>query len=70
MMWFANLERQEYMGVRCYDYKGIGRRDSDVFESRGVFVPRKVEIFHTDSKGSFHNKVAEVDIKNCSYTTF
>jgi hypothetical protein len=69
-MWFANLERQEYIGVRCYDYRGIAKRNPEAFNIKGVFVPRKVEIFRTDSKGAFHNKIAEIDIKNCSYSIF
>ncbi|MHC5073790.1 MAG: hypothetical protein ACYTFM_03595 [Planctomycetota bacterium] len=70
MMWFANLERQEYLAVRCYDYRGIEKSNSQAFNIKGVFVPRKVEIFRSDSKGTFHNKIAEIDIKNCSYSIF
>ncbi|MHC4293577.1 MAG: hypothetical protein ACYSTX_04715 [Planctomycetota bacterium] len=67
---FASFDRQEYIGVRCYNYKGTVMRDTDSFERTGVFIPRKVEIFRTDSKGIFQEKIAGIDIKNCSYVSF
>ncbi|MHC4130388.1 MAG: hypothetical protein ACYSSP_00205 [Planctomycetota bacterium] len=70
MLWFANYERQEYIGARCYNYSGIVERDSGLFERTGVFIPRKIEIFRSDSKGVFHNKIAEMDIKSCSYISY
>ncbi|MHC4271439.1 MAG: hypothetical protein ACYST2_03905 [Planctomycetota bacterium] len=67
---FDSFERQEYIGVRCYDYKGIVMRDTDSFEPNGVFMPRKIELFRADSKGIFHEKIVGIDIKNCSYVPF
>jgi len=70
MFWFAHFQKQKYIGVRCYDYKGIVKRAADLMERTGVFIPRKVEFFRTDSKGIFHEKIVEIDIKNCMYMAF
>ncbi|MHC4758767.1 MAG: hypothetical protein ACYTE8_08920 [Planctomycetota bacterium] len=70
MFSFASYERQEFIGVRCYDYNPVVEKGSGLFERSGVFIPRKVELFRTDSKGIFQNKIAEIDIKSCTYAPY
>ena len=66
MIWHADLEREEFLMVRGYDYHPCLRRgrlapaEAGV-ENRGVRIPTKVEIFRTNAAGVLQERLVKLD---------
>jgi len=55
MLWFCDIDRQEYLAVRGYDYSEV--------EEKGILLPTKIEIFTTDARSVFKERLLTVDFK-------
>jgi hypothetical protein len=55
LLWFCDIDRQEYLAVRGYDYSEV--------EEKGILLPTKIEIFTTDVRCIFKNRLLTIDIK-------
>ena len=53
IVWFANADRGRFFAVRGYDYHPL--------EEMGIYVPSKIEIFETNSKGIFQRRLVSID---------
>jgi hypothetical protein len=55
LLWFCDIDRQEYLAVRGYDYSEV--------EEKGILLPTKIEIFTTDARCIFEKRLLTIDIK-------
>jgi hypothetical protein len=54
LLWFCDIDRQEYLAVRGYDYSEV--------EEKGILLPTKIEIFTTDARCIFDKRLLTIDI--------
>jgi hypothetical protein len=54
IIWFVDTKRNKFLAVRGYDYKAI--------QKDGVSVPTKIEIFRTDARMFFKERLIKVDL--------
>lgn len=54
MIWHADLEREEFLMIRGYDYQEV--------KSKGIWVPAKIEIFRVDSRGVLQERLVKIDL--------
>jgi len=55
LLWLADIEQGKFLAVRGYDYKDV--------QMNGVLVPTKIEIFRTDARAVFKERIVKIDLK-------
>lgn len=55
IIWFADVDNEKFLAVRGYDY-------DDIVE-KGVLIPAKIEIFRSDTRTIFKERLAEIRFK-------
>jgi hypothetical protein len=54
IIWFADVAKQRFLAVRGYDYEQVA--------NKGVLVPTKIELFRTDARAVFKQRLAKLSL--------